>query len=64
LPTSDRAHQQWRRTQWLQTDAVMWLRMNEADPEKGRMPQIASHVIDHEAVAIVGDWIKSIATCP
>jgi uncharacterized repeat protein (TIGR03806 family) len=48
-----------------ETDSVMWLRMNEADPEKGRMPQIGSWVADADGTSLVGDWIKSLpATCP
>jgi uncharacterized repeat protein (TIGR03806 family) len=45
-------------------DSLMWLRMNEADPVKGRMPQVASFAVDHDATTLIGDWIKSIATCP
>ena len=46
-------------------DSVMWLRMNLADPVAGRMPQIASYVVDTNAVGVVGDWIDSltIADC-
>ncbi len=48
-----------------ETDSVMWLRMNEADPMKGRMPQVASYVVDHDATTVVGDWIKALpAACP
>jgi len=48
-----------------ETDSVMWLRMNEANPLQGRMPQIGSYVVDHDATAVVGDWIKALpATCP
>jgi uncharacterized repeat protein (TIGR03806 family) len=46
-----------------ETDSVMWLRMNEADPMKGRMPQIGSWATDTAGTTVVGDWIKSIATC-
>jgi uncharacterized repeat protein (TIGR03806 family) len=45
-------------------DSVMWLRMNEPNPDQGRMPQVASFVVDHDAVTIVGDWIKTIGACP
>jgi len=45
-----------------ETDSVMWLRMNEADPEKGRMPQIGSWVADADGTAVVGEWIKSLPT--
>ena len=47
-----------------ETDSVMWLRMNESDENNGRMPQIASYAIDSSAVSVVGDWIKSIGSCP
>jgi hypothetical protein len=45
-------------------DSVMWLRMNEPDPLKGRMPQVASFVVDQAGTSVVGDWIKSITACP
>jgi uncharacterized repeat protein (TIGR03806 family) len=47
-------------------DSLMWLRMNEPDPQKGRMPQVASFAVDQAAVGVVGDWIKTLtaATCP
>ncbi len=46
-------------------DSVMWLRMNEADPMKGRMPQVASYVVDADATKVVGDWITALpAACP
>jgi uncharacterized repeat protein (TIGR03806 family) len=48
----------------MEMDSVMWLRMNEADPVKGRMPQVASFAVDHDATTLLGDWIQSIATCP
>lgn len=47
-----------------EADSVMWLRIDEADPDKGRMPQIGSWVPDTSGLAVVGDWIKSTATCP
>jgi hypothetical protein len=46
------------------TDSLLWLRMNEADPLKGRMPQVASFMVDHDGTGVVGDWIKSITACP
>jgi hypothetical protein len=49
-------------------NSVVWLRMNTPpDPQGGktlRMPQVATYVIDTEGLKLVGDWIKSIATCP
>jgi uncharacterized repeat protein (TIGR03806 family) len=48
-----------------ETDSVMWLRMKEADPVKGHMPQVGSFVADIDGTAVVGDWIKALpATCP
>ena len=44
--------------------SVMWLRMNEPDPTKGRMPQIASYAVDHAALDVVGNWINAIPPCP
>lgn len=46
------------------TDSVMWLRMNEPDPLKGRMPQVASFVVDKDGTGVVGDWITSLTACP
>jgi len=49
----------------VETDSVMWLRMNEVDPVKGRMPQIGSWQADADGNKLVADWIKSLpATCP
>ncbi|HEY5373117.1 MAG TPA: hypothetical protein VIK01_05490, partial [Polyangiaceae bacterium] len=47
-------------------DSLMWLRMNEPNPLKGRMPQIASLVVDQSATSVVGDWINALdtTTCP
>ncbi len=49
-------------------DSVMWLRMNTpVDPGGGktvRMPQIATYVIDQDAVQLIGDWINSLGSCP
>ncbi|HEY4106511.1 MAG TPA: hypothetical protein VGM44_21570, partial [Polyangiaceae bacterium] len=41
-------------------DSVMWQRMNVADPDVGRMPQIASYAVDTNATQVVGDWINSL----
>jgi uncharacterized repeat protein (TIGR03806 family) len=50
----------------MEMDSLMWLRMNEPDPLKGRMPQVASFAVDQSAVSVVGDWIKALTTttCP
>jgi uncharacterized repeat protein (TIGR03806 family) len=42
--------------------SVTWLRMNTLD--LGRMPPLASYVLDQDALALVGDWIRSIDACP
>ena len=46
--------------------SVMWLRMN-AQPDTldqlerhGRMPQLATYVIDTDAVALISNWIKQL----
>ncbi len=46
-------------------ESVLWLRMNEPDPNKGRMPQIASYEVDADAVGVVGKWINGLnSACP
>ena len=44
--------------------SALWQRMHEAVPDRGRMPQIASNVVDDAAVSLIGDWINSIQVCP
>jgi cytochrome c551/c552 len=52
--------------------SAMWLRMNipvpSTDPEEtfdvGRMPPLASFVIDQQAADLVAQWIDSIKSCP
>jgi hypothetical protein len=52
--------------------SAMWIRMNipvpASDPDEtddvGRMPPVASFVVDTQATALIGSWIDSIATCP
>jgi cytochrome c551/c552 len=52
--------------------SAMWIRMNTpvpaSDPgeeyDVGRMPPVASFVVDTQAVSLVGAWIDSIASCP
>jgi hypothetical protein len=50
--------------------SVMWLRMNAAPDSldqtdrHGRMPQLASYVVDTDAVTLIGNWIKQLPkTC-
>jgi hypothetical protein len=54
------------------TDSAMWIRMNIPVPSSdtneiadvGRMPPLASFVVDPQATTLVGQWIDSIKTCP
>jgi hypothetical protein len=48
--------------------SLMWVRM-KAPPDDdlgkhGRMPLLASYVVDDPAVALIGNWITSITACP
>jgi hypothetical protein len=52
--------------------SAMWIRMNipvpASDPNEendvGRMPPLASFVVDPQGTALVASWIDSIPTCP
>ncbi len=50
--------------------SAMWIRMNimiPANPgtqDYGRMPSVASNVVDTQATTLIGSWIDSIKTCP
>src|SRR6478735_5589416 len=44
------------------TDSVLWLRMKELDPSRGRMPQIGSYVADIDGLSLVGSWIDSLTS--
>jgi cytochrome c551/c552 len=52
--------------------SALWIRMNipiaASDPTEmtnvGRMPPLASYVVDPQAIALIGQWIDSIPTCP
>jgi hypothetical protein len=52
--------------------SAMWLRMNiqvpSTDPEEtfdvGRMPPLASFVVDQQAADLVAQWIDSVKSCP
>ena len=49
--------------------SVTWLRMNAPPADmvngnRGRMPPVASNVVDSNGLKLVGDWINSIASCP
>jgi uncharacterized repeat protein (TIGR03806 family) len=42
--------------------STLWLRMTTLD--KGRMPPLASAVVDEDAVDVVSAWINAIEACP
>jgi uncharacterized repeat protein (TIGR03806 family) len=44
--------------------SVMVLRMLAKDRMAGRMPQLATSVIDTVGVKVISDWITSVKTCP
>jgi hypothetical protein len=48
--------------------SILWLRMTRPpdgpEGKNGRMPLIASYVVDQAAVDLVGQWITSIGACP
>jgi len=44
--------------------SVILLRMEAKDKVSGRMPQLASSVLDPTGIGLVTSWIKSITTCP
>jgi cytochrome c551/c552 len=52
------------------TASAAWLRMNipASDPggraDVGRMPPVASAVVDPQATALIGSWIDSLSSCP
>jgi uncharacterized repeat protein (TIGR03806 family) len=44
--------------------SVMYLRMLALDKKTGRMPQLATSVIDPLGTKLISDWITRITTCP
>jgi hypothetical protein len=48
--------------------SLIWIRMtrppDDAEGRKGRMPPIASFVVDQPAADLIAQWIRSIASCP
>jgi uncharacterized repeat protein (TIGR03806 family) len=44
--------------------SVVLLRMQAPDKVRGRMPQLASSVLDPTGTGLVTSWIKSLTTCP
>ncbi len=48
--------------------SLLWVRMtrppDDAEGKHGRMPLVASYVVDQPAADLVGQWITSIKSCP
>jgi hypothetical protein len=48
--------------------STMWLRMNAAPEDAngtyGRMPKVASYVVDQLGADLIKEWITSITACP
>jgi len=44
--------------------SVMLLRMQALDMKAGRMPQLATSVLDTSGIGVISDWIKSVTACP
>jgi uncharacterized repeat protein (TIGR03806 family) len=47
-----------------ETESVLWQRMNQSNPDDGRMPQIGSYVIDDAGQKTVAAWIHGLKSCP
>jgi hypothetical protein len=49
-------------------NSVMVLRMmappEDMDGKHGRMPKIASYVVDDQAVSMISSWITQLTSCP
>jgi hypothetical protein len=44
--------------------SIILLRMKAADKDSGRMPQLATSVLDPTGIGLVTSWIRSITSCP
>jgi uncharacterized repeat protein (TIGR03806 family) len=44
--------------------SIILLRMQASDKVSGRMPQLATSVLDRAGIGLVTSWIKSITQCP
>jgi uncharacterized repeat protein (TIGR03806 family) len=44
--------------------SILYLRMQAVDKATGRMPNLASSVLDTQGLALVSDWIYATTTCP
>jgi mono/diheme cytochrome c family protein len=48
----------------MPTKSVLLLRMQALDAQSGRMPPVATSVLDTNGIATISAWINSIMTCP
>jgi hypothetical protein len=48
----------------MPNESIVYLRMKAADKAAGRMPTLASSVLDNEGLALISDWINATTTCP
>jgi mono/diheme cytochrome c family protein len=48
----------------MPNESIVYLRMQAPDKAAGRMPTLASSVLDTQGLALVSDWIKATAACP
>jgi hypothetical protein len=44
--------------------SVLYLRMQAPDKAAGRMPTLASTVLDAQGLSLVSNWIRAIQVCP
>jgi len=43
--------------------SVLYLRMQAADKAAGRMPTLASSVLDNQGLALISEWIQATPAC-
>jgi hypothetical protein len=52
------------------SNSALWIRMNtpaatsSSQGDVGRMPPLATNVIDSQGTQLVAQWIDSVASCP
>ena len=48
----------------MPNQSILLLRMQAPDKASGRMPTLASSMLDHQGLALMSDWINSTTACP
>jgi uncharacterized repeat protein (TIGR03806 family) len=48
----------------MPSESIVYLRMQAPDKAAGRMPTLATSVLDTQGLALVSDWIKATTACP